>query len=451
MKSEPQLASPRNLQLDFFRGLALIVIFVNHMPGNPWFHFTPSRLGPSDAAETFVFLSGCAAALAFGRSLSQAGIVLGSLRVLQRCAQIYLAHLALFILMTCLFASTATLDMLEAHSQFDSLDYFFDHTREAVIALISLRYVPNFIDILPMYLVILFWLPTFWALSRIHIALSMACSIGLYLTARRLGWELPADPISGRAWFFNPFCWQLIFFTGFSIGSGWLPVPGRHRGLIWLCVSFAVFCFPLENPLGYRNFPWFDDLRQTWSPWLDKSHLGLLRYAHFLAIAYLVNVLLINRQHWLRTRLANHVVGMGQQSLPIFILGTGLSFIGGLMLDGNHADLSFSALINLAGIGLMMLSAHALNWLDRKPWKQGNYRPDATSGMAWPRQAAMTLGLLLLSIAPLQLLQSEQDTNELATAPSADLVITLPENQPPKPEEASFQLQDNSLESSDTL
>ncbi len=451
MKPEPQIASPRNLQLDFFRGLALMIIFVNHMPGNPWFHLTPSRLGPSDAAETFVFLSGFAAALAFGRSLSQAGIALGSLRVLQRCAQIYLAHLALFILMTCLYAATYSLDMPAAHAQFDSLDYFFDRTREAVVALISLRYVPNFIDILPMYLVILLWVPMFWALSRIHIALSMVFSIGLYLTARRLGWELPADPASGRVWFFNPFCWQLIFFTGFSMGSGWLPIPGRHRGLIWLCVLLALFCFPLENPLGYHYFPWFADLRLRWSPWLDKSHLGLFRYAHFLTIAYLVRVLTINRQHWLRTRLAYQVVAMGQQSLPIFILGTGLSFIGGLMLDGHNADLGVSGLINLAGMGLMILSARTLNWLDQKPWKLADRRSDTTISIAWPRQAAMALGLLVLSIAPLQLLQSEQDTAELAVAPSADLVITLPEDQPPKSEEASFQPKDNSLESSDTL
>ena len=74
LTNEPQRTSGRNLLLDFFRGWALLIIFVNHIPFNTWSAYTPSRFGLSDAAEIFVFLSGFAAAIAFGRSFRVAGL-----------------------------------------------------------------------------------------------------------------------------------------------------------------------------------------------------------------------------------------------------------------------------------------------------------------------------------------------------------------------------------------
>src|SRR3546814_19245199 len=47
--------SPRR---DFFRGVAMLIIFVAHVPDNPWAGFIPARFGWSDATEMFVFCSG---------------------------------------------------------------------------------------------------------------------------------------------------------------------------------------------------------------------------------------------------------------------------------------------------------------------------------------------------------------------------------------------------------
>gem|GEM_PF-3488749 len=46
------LQQTRNIELDFFRGLALMVIFINHMPDNPWFWYYPSRFGLSDCRRS---------------------------------------------------------------------------------------------------------------------------------------------------------------------------------------------------------------------------------------------------------------------------------------------------------------------------------------------------------------------------------------------------------------
>lgn len=414
MKSDTLSPSPRNLQLDFFRGLALMIIFINHMPFNPWFAYTPSRLGPSDAAETFVFLSGFAAAIAFGRTFRQAGIALGSVRVLFRCGQIYLAHLVSFLLMSTLVVIVTSWDATHATWHLDKLQYFFDHTQQALLALAGLRYVPNFLDILPMYLVILLWLPMVWALSQIHTMLAMGFSIALYASAHYFGWELTADPLTGRVWYFNPFCWQLVFFTGFAFSSGWLPIPAFRRSLMALCLAYVVFCYPLENAYGYDRLPWFAAFREHWEPLLNKNHLGVLRYLHFLAMTYLISHLMAKHSHWLNSKPAREIIALGQQSLPIFILGICLSFLGGVLLEGKQTGFIDSIWVNLAGLGVMMLSARLLNWLDQKPWKNLN---QPAINRDWSKQLALVCTLVILTLAPLQLLQSPSADLTMAAAP----------------------------------
>jgi len=454
MKSDERPVLQRNVQLDFFRGLALLVIFINHMPGNPWFHFTPSRLGPSDAAETFVFLSGFAAAIAYGRSFRNAGLAIGSVRVLFRCAQIYAAHIALFILMVTLLLSMRHLNLIGENWQLDNLQYFFDDTPNAVLALTSLRYVPNFIDILPMYFVILLWLPIVWGLSTFHTALPLAFSLALYLSAGYHGWELIADPVSHRTWYFNPFCWQLVFFTGFALSSGWLPVPSANRRLIILCSIYVVFCFPLENPLGYVNLPWFAQLRENWASLLSKSQLGFLRYLHFLAMTYLVNSFMQRHQHWLHSGIAARIVVLGQQSLPMFMFGTCLAFVGGMLLDNIEVNLLNSAWINVAGLGIMVLVAQALQWLEQKPWKK---LPEQASAPIrpihyWPAQALLASALLLITLSPLMVIQQSSEPDlTMAELPLEDKVILPPDEQALDTEEVAYQSSEQPIILPDSL
>src|SRR5260370_20228350 len=52
--------------IDFWRGFALLTIFIDHMPESIFQHVTQKNFGFSDAAELFVFLSGVSIALAYG-------------------------------------------------------------------------------------------------------------------------------------------------------------------------------------------------------------------------------------------------------------------------------------------------------------------------------------------------------------------------------------------------
>jgi hypothetical protein len=80
----------RDLRLDFFRGLALFFIFIDHIPENSLSYFTLPSVGFSDAAEIFIFISGYTAAMVYGRSMQRSGIVLACEQSYRRILKIYL-------------------------------------------------------------------------------------------------------------------------------------------------------------------------------------------------------------------------------------------------------------------------------------------------------------------------------------------------------------------------
>ena len=360
----------RDSRLDLVRGLALLVIFVKHIPDNEGLFFTPSRYGWSDAAEVFVFCSGYVSALVFGQSLACSGLWLGTIRILQRCARIYAVHLALF--------AALALSCLAGNALFPSQDYirqlniqfFFDQTHIALPALVTLRYLPNAIDILPMYLIMLAWIPVFWALSRISRWLAAGASLGLYAATYLANLELSAEPFSDRSWFFNPFSWQLLFFGGFALGAGWASI--RLGRAIWLKAGLALvlIAIPLAHEASLRPFGGLSLLHDLIEPFYEKTRLGPLRILHFAALGYGVASLLARYPACLEWSLARRIRILGRHSLAIFALGLLFARIAGMALDQwGHAPLTV-LMINLGGMALLLMLAQGLEWLEGKPWKR---------------------------------------------------------------------------------
>ena len=67
--------SGRDLRLDLFRGLALLFIFIDHIPNNVLSYITLHSIAFSDAAEVFVFISGYVAATVYGKALQRQGCI----------------------------------------------------------------------------------------------------------------------------------------------------------------------------------------------------------------------------------------------------------------------------------------------------------------------------------------------------------------------------------------
>ena len=72
MKEKPLKApvkTERDLRLDLFRGVALWLIFLDHIPSNAVSWITIRNYGFSDATEIFVFISGYAAAFVYDQAV----------------------------------------------------------------------------------------------------------------------------------------------------------------------------------------------------------------------------------------------------------------------------------------------------------------------------------------------------------------------------------------------
>src|SRR5580704_8956151 len=98
--SPAQPSEARDLRLDFFRGLALFFIFIDHIPENILSYFTLPSIGFSDAAEVFIFISGYTAALVYGRALRRQGVLFATAQIYHRVWQLYVAHIFLFVIFT---------------------------------------------------------------------------------------------------------------------------------------------------------------------------------------------------------------------------------------------------------------------------------------------------------------------------------------------------------------
>src|SRR5512139_2841312 len=146
---------PRDLRLDFFRGVALLLIFIAHVPDNWLSRYRPGYFGFSDSADIFVFVSGYAAAIAYGRIFLRSGFLAGTGRIVKRFGELYACHMGLFFVVTvsCVVGNrflTTDIDYVALLN----LDYFFENAQEALFGLFTMTYVPNYFDILPMYMVV---------------------------------------------------------------------------------------------------------------------------------------------------------------------------------------------------------------------------------------------------------------------------------------------------------
>ncbi|MBU2581954.1 MAG: OpgC domain-containing protein [Alphaproteobacteria bacterium] len=368
------IARQRDIRLDFFRGIGMFIIFIAHVPYNAWTGYIPARFGFSDATEIFVFCSGMASAIAFGRLFEERGFAIGTARILYRCWQVYWAHISIFMAVAgAMVLADKWLASGGAYQKgLNLLPFLSDDTGTNLVGLLTLTYVPNFFDILPMYLVILAMLPLVMALRRLGRVYVFAAVLGVWLLAT-LGWiNLPAEPWSDRVWFFNPFAWQLVFFTGFAFIRGWIPAPPVTRPLMIAAAVFVVAVIPFHHAWFLTNIPFFAEARSALGLLVEKTGFGFLRYVHFLALAYLAYALAGPNGDNLRILNRPFVAvccKVGQQALGVFLAGQFLSMMGGIYLDQLGHTAFNTAFVNFVGIALLIAVAYIAAYFKSSPWK----------------------------------------------------------------------------------
>jgi hypothetical protein len=359
----------RDLRLDFFRGLALWLIFLDHVPSNVVAWFTVRNFGFSDAAEMFVFISGYTAAFVYGRVMLERGFLVASSRILKRAWQIYVAFVFLFMIYLAQISWVAARFDNPLYIEEMNLLHFLQRPEIVIVEALMLRFLPANVDVLPLYIILMLVFPLLlWALLKAP-NWALAGSFVFWLLARGFDWNLPGYPYD-RSWFFSPFAWQFLFVIG-----AWCALGGAQqiRGLIhsrWFLLVgglYLLFAFGMQMLTNLSaNFGW----NIQFPAWLlifplDKTGLDPLRLSHFLVMTAFVVRFTPRDAAFLRSPLAKPLILCGEHSLEIFCLGVFLSFSAHFLLIEISNRVLMQVVVSLLGILAMIALAAVMTWYKR--------------------------------------------------------------------------------------
>jgi len=368
----------RELRIDLFRGLALWLIFIDHMSPDILTWFTIRSYGFSDAAEIFIFISGFTAAFVYGRAMREKGFVIGTARILKRVWQIYVANVFLFTIFFAEIVYAARSFNNPLYSEEMGVNDFLKQPNVAIVQALLLRFRLLNMDVLPLYVVLMFFLPWILWLMQRRADLTLALSVTLYVLASRYDLHLTSYP--NGFWAFNPFFWQLLFVFG-----AWCALGGAKR-MSWFILSpitqtiaiayiFAAFCVTMTWYFPQLGFLMPHRLEQWIYP-ISKTDLDILRFAHFLSLAAITVRLVPNGWAGLKSPLLWPMILCGQHSLEIFCVGVFLAFIGYFVLTELSAGLALHFLA--AFIGILMMTAVA--------WLNSWYKRSDIASRVWTRE-----------------------------------------------------------------
>src|ERR1051326_7807859 len=377
----------RELRLDLFRGLALWLIFVDHLPTNFLTWFTIRNYGFSDATEIFIFISGYTAAFVYGRAMLEHGFVVATARILMRVWQIYVAHVFLFTIFLAEISYVATHFENPLYTEEMGILDFLKQPDVTVVQALLLKFRPVNMDVLPLYIVLMLFLPLILWLMERKPDLTLGLSVLLYAATWQFDLYLTAYP--NGFWAFNPFAWQLLFVFG-----AWCAMGGARRMsriiispvTMWICVAYLLASFCVTLTWYLPQLPHLVPRRiEQWMYPINKTDLDVLRFAHFLALAAITVRFLPKDWPGLKSLWLRPLILCGQHSLEIFCLGVFLAFAGHFVMAATSGGAGMHFVISISGIVIMSAAAWVFSWYKDVAAKKSGTRgksSDADADMA---------------------------------------------------------------------
>lgn len=356
----------RDTRIDVFRALALLSIFINHIPGTIFEHVTHKNLGFSDSAEAFVLISGIAVGLAYGSKFEPGNRFLMTLKAWRRAATLYSTHILTTIATLTIFCAAGLYLKRPDFMSFINIGPLMDQPAKALIGLATMGHQLGYNNILSMYGVLLLMLPLFLMIASVSISAMVAVSGILWLVSGVYQIAPPNYPTDG-VWFLNPLSWQFLFVIGIA---GIMHV--RRGGTI----AFNKYLFGLSVAYILIALVWV-----RWPLWgidtslglpmvvtgFDKTFLSLTRLAHVLALAYVI-VSVPALSNLARTSPDHPLAILGKHSLPVFVAGTILAMVAQVVKVMNPGGLLDDTLLIASGIMAQFALAYYLEWLPRIGW-----------------------------------------------------------------------------------
>lgn len=363
-----------DLRLCLLLGIAAWFLFLDHIPHNEVSLLTLRNFGFSGATDLFVFVGGYTAAILYGKMMLERGLIVTATRVFKRLWQLYAAYVVLFVIYIDLIGYVARKTAApEIIGEFN-VTGIVDHTIRTLIHGLLLQAKPLNLDVLQLFIVLMAFFPfvLFGMMRRPN--LTMAGSIVVYVTARYLDWNLSAYP-DGH-WYFNPFCWQLLFVLG-----SWLALSRANTMRVILALqklptmrvaALLYLLFALTVTLAGK-FPQLaamipEPVFDTFLP-NDKENIAPYRVMHFLALAFLVSHLLPRDWRGFQWPALQPLMKCGEEWLPVFCAGVFLSFAGHFILITGPDSFAMQVLVSIAGIAAMTGVAYYVSWSRRQDQK----------------------------------------------------------------------------------
>ncbi|WP_407178368.1 OpgC family protein [Bradyrhizobium sp. STM 3562] len=357
-------AHGRDLRIDFARGIANWFMLIDHIPHDVVGLFTMRNFGFSGAVDLFVFVSGYAVAILYGKMTLERGFIVAASRIIKRAWQLYAAHIVLFVIYINAIGWAAERyaapDIIEEYRVIGILN---DPVRVLTHGLL-LQSRPLNLDVLQMAIVLLLFFPVALAGLLRWPNLTMLGSIVLYFVSRQFGWGLPAFPAGSP--YLNPFCWQLLFVLG-----AWFALSGgkfvRTLQELWplrvLALAYLVFSLLImvaaESPAIGSMLP--DILSKAFIP-IDRENLGLARVLHILSIALLFTWLVPADWKGFHSRLMQPIIKCGEEWLACFCAGVFLSLAGYIVLITSPNSYLLQVLVSATALVLMTAVAYYVSW-----------------------------------------------------------------------------------------
>lgn len=351
-------------EIDFWRGFALISIFINHIPGNFFEKFTHRAIGLSDSAELFVFLAGVSVRFLADSRSERLTIRRLFMRMEARAFTIYCAQLVIISLGIAMLATAAIVIDQPLILNWHNASVVFADPVTAHIGIVLLSHQLGYFDILPLYVVLIALSPFFITLHRFVPWALLPVSLTIWGIALVFGINLPSWPNEG-VWFFNPLSWQLIFVLGYVLAK---PTDlgafvQRHRlafriaGLLFVVAAFTIVMLkfnpnPLQVPWPHRLFTF------------NKMYLSPGRFLHLLALVALIGGSFPWIVRW-SGPLAPFLSLLGRHSLEVFCAGSLLSLAGQLLRTVTPISIVIDAIVIITGIAIMALVAWLQEWRTR--------------------------------------------------------------------------------------
>jgi hypothetical protein len=362
--------------IDFWRGFALITIFINHVPGIWYTRFTHANYSMSDSADLFVFLAGWALRYVVGRPGRQHPLWYLVLRLGGRALTLYAAQIMITMIAIAMLAGAAVLADNPLLLEWHNAAAVFQEPVPTHVGLALLTHQLGYFDILPLYVVLMFMAPLFVLIDRFAPHLVLPVSLTIYIVTLGFNVAAPTWPVEGQ-WFFNPLAWQLIFVLGFVL-SREDGVGGFARRHI---VPIRVIALPIVIGgifVAYNTW-WFDPTRLP-NPKLffliSKTYNTPPRVIQFLALIALFSILYPYIKRY-ASGLVEFLSMLGRNSLYVFCVGSVLSLAGQIVRYLYQGNIYSDTVVVIFGVAIMAVTA----WLPelREDIKARSRTPVASS------------------------------------------------------------------------